>query len=59
MVCFFEFLTPSTMGGYNFLNSIPFWKTFSALDVPIGGVQVFLEIKNNGLSFWIWPTLST
>jgi hypothetical protein len=37
---FFEFLTPSTLGGGNFFNSFPFLTIFSALDVPIRGVQV-------------------
>jgi hypothetical protein len=38
---FFESLTPSTLVGCNFLNSIPFSIIFSALDVLIGGAQVF------------------
>jgi hypothetical protein len=38
VVCFFEFLTPSTLGGYNFLNSTPFSTIFSAPNAPIGGV---------------------
>jgi hypothetical protein len=37
---FFELLTPSTLGGYNFLNSIPFSTIFNALDAPIGRIQV-------------------
>jgi hypothetical protein len=40
MVCFFEFLTPSTLGGHNFLNPIPFLIIFSAPYAPIGGVEV-------------------
>ncbi len=47
MVCFFEFLTPSTLRGHNFLNSIMFFMIFSASNVPIGEVQVLLT-KNNG-----------
>jgi hypothetical protein len=39
---FFNFLTPSTLGGRNFLNSNPFLTIFSARDVPIRGVQVLL-----------------
>jgi hypothetical protein len=40
---FFEFLTPSTLGAYNFLNPNPFFMIFSVLDAPIGGVQVLFE----------------
>jgi len=36
---FFEFLTPSILGGRNFLNFIMFLMIFNALDVSIGGVQ--------------------
>ncbi len=39
VVCFFEFLTPSTLGGCDFFNSIPFLTIFNVL-APIGGVQV-------------------
>jgi hypothetical protein len=35
-----KFLTPSILGGHNFLNSIPFLMIFSAPNVSIGGVQV-------------------
>jgi hypothetical protein len=48
VVCSFEFLTPSTLKGHNFFNSIPFLMIFSALDVPIGRVQVCLNTKKNG-----------
>ncbi len=48
MVCFFEFLTPFNLGGYNFFNSIPFSMIFNVSDTPIGGLQVLLDTKNNG-----------
>jgi len=35
---FFEFLTPFTLGGHNFLISNPFWMIASVLDVSRGGV---------------------
>jgi hypothetical protein len=38
---FFEFLTPFTLGGHNFLVSNPFLTIVSVPDAPIGGVQVF------------------
>jgi len=38
---FFEFLTPFTLGGCNFLTSIPFSTIFNVPNAPIGGVQVF------------------
>ncbi len=47
MVSFFEFLTPSILGGHNFLNSILFLTFFSVPYVPIGRVQIFLDTKNN------------
>jgi len=37
---FFEFLTTSTLGGHNFLSSIPFVTIFNVPYAPIGGVQV-------------------
>jgi hypothetical protein len=37
---FFEFLTPSTLGGCNFLNFNSFLTIFSAQDASAGGVQV-------------------
>jgi hypothetical protein len=40
MVCFFEFLTPSTLGGRNFLDYILFLTIFNVPHVPIGGVQI-------------------
>jgi hypothetical protein len=40
---FFELLTPSTLKGHNFLNFITFLMIFSALDAPIGGVQIFFR----------------
>ncbi len=45
---FFEFLTPSTLGGHNIINFISFLMIFSALEVPIGKVQVFSYTKKNG-----------
>ncbi len=36
------------MGGHNFFNFIPFLIIFSALEVPIGGVQVILRHQKNG-----------
>jgi hypothetical protein len=42
---FFKFLTPFTLKGHNFLNFIPFFTFFSALDAPIEGVQVLFEHK--------------
>jgi len=42
VVCCFEFLTPLTLGGHNFLISNPFLTIFYALDAPRGGVQHFL-----------------
>jgi hypothetical protein len=39
VVFFFDFLTPSTLGGHNFLNSIMFLMIFSAPDVSIGRIQ--------------------
>jgi hypothetical protein len=42
---FFEFLTPSILRGHNFFNSISFFTIFSALDAPIGGVQVLFRRK--------------
>jgi hypothetical protein len=42
---FFEFLTPSTLGGHNFLNSIPFFMIFNAPYTPIGGVQVLFRYQ--------------
>ncbi len=47
MVYFKKFLTPFTSGGCNFLNSILCLAIFSVLNAPIGGVQVFLNIRNN------------
>jgi len=35
-----KFLTPSTLGDLDFLNSNPFLTILSAPDVPVGGVQV-------------------
>jgi hypothetical protein len=48
VVCFFEFLTPFTLRGHNFLNSIPFLTIFCLLNVTIWRVQVCLNTKNNG-----------
>ncbi len=42
MVCCFEFLTPPTLGGHNFLIFNLFLIIFSALDVPRGGAQHLL-----------------
>jgi hypothetical protein len=48
---FFEFLTPSTLGAHNFLNSILFFMIFNALEAPIEGVKFCLNTKNNGAIF--------
>ncbi len=45
VVCFFEFLTPFTMKGHDFLKFIPFLTIFITLDARIRGVQVFFNIK--------------
>jgi ABC-type enterochelin transport system permease subunit len=45
VICFFELLTPSIMGNYNFFNFISFLMIFG---VPIGGVQVLLRHQNQG-----------
>jgi len=45
---FFEFLTPSTLGGCNFLNSNPFFTIFSVPDVQIGEFKFYLDSRNNG-----------
>ncbi len=37
---------PFYFEGHNFLKFVPFLMIFSALDAPIGGVQVFLDAKN-------------
>jgi hypothetical protein len=42
VVCCFEFLTPCTLVGRNFLNSNFFLTILSASNVPRGGVQHFL-----------------
>jgi hypothetical protein len=47
-VFFFEFLTPLLLGSCNFLNSNTFLMIFSVLHVSIGGVQVLMDIRNNG-----------
>jgi hypothetical protein len=36
------------MGGCNFLKFIMFFTNFSALEVPVGGVQACFNIINNG-----------
>jgi hypothetical protein len=36
---FFEFLTPFTLGGHNFLISNPFLTILTVLDAPRGGLQ--------------------
>jgi hypothetical protein len=50
VVCFFEFLTPSTLRGHNFFNFIPFLKIFNAPDALIRGegLRFCLDTKNNG-----------
>ncbi len=45
VVFFFEFLTPSTLGGHNFFNFILFLTIFSVLDVLIIGVQVLFKCQ--------------
>jgi hypothetical protein len=42
---FFGVFDPSILGGCNFLNPNPFLMIFSALDAPIGGVQVLFQHK--------------
>jgi hypothetical protein len=37
---FFEFLTPFTLGGHNFLISHPFLTILDVLDAPREGLQV-------------------
>jgi hypothetical protein len=37
---FYSVLDPSTFGGHNFINSIPFLTIFNAPSASIGGVQV-------------------
>jgi hypothetical protein len=37
----FEFLTPSILGGHNFLNSILFLTIFGAPKMPLREVQIF------------------
>ncbi len=55
VVCFFEFLTPFTSTGHNFLNSIPFFTISNAPNVPIRKVQVlFRHIKQ-----WSLPLRSS
>jgi len=48
---FFDSLTPFTylVGGYNFLNSNPFWWFLACQmpDVPIARVQTFFAHRNN------------
>jgi len=39
----FKKFDPSILRGHNFLNSIPFWKKFSALGALIGKVQVLFR----------------
>ncbi len=59
LVCFFVFVTPSILGGRNFLNSNLLLMIFSALDAPIGGVQVlFGHQKTMEPSPWIRPVVS-
>jgi hypothetical protein len=56
MAYFFEFLTPYTLGGHNFLNFIPFLIIFNALKAPIKGVQVLLRHQkqwNAPLQSWL------
>jgi hypothetical protein len=42
---FFEFLTPFTLTGHNFFNSIPFLMIFNAPDVLIRRVQILFKHK--------------
>jgi hypothetical protein len=43
MICFFEFLTPFTLGHCNFINSISFLMAFNEQDASIRKVQVSLK----------------
>jgi hypothetical protein len=55
---FFEFLTPSTLGCCNFLNSNRFLIIFNAPHAPMEGVQVLLGTpKIIKPSPWIQPAL--
>ncbi len=40
---FFWILTPSTLGGHNFFNSISFFMIFKTLEMPIGGVKILFR----------------
>jgi hypothetical protein len=42
VVCFFEFLTPFTFGGYNFIVFDSFLKIIDVLDVSRGEVQILI-----------------
>ncbi len=52
---FFEFLTPFTLGGHNFLISNPFSTIVNVSKEE--GFKFFLDIIMEP-SLWIWPTLS-
>jgi hypothetical protein len=43
----FEFLTPFTLGGYNFLIFNPFLTILNVLDAPRRGLQFFLDTRTN------------
>ncbi len=43
VICFFEFLTPSTLGGHNFFNSISFFTMFNVTNALLGKVQVLFK----------------
>jgi hypothetical protein len=46
-------LTPYSLRGHNFLNSISFLMIFNAPHVPIGGVQVLFRHEKMEPSPWI------
>jgi len=48
---FFEFFDPFILKAHNFINSIPFFMMFCALNVPIGGIQVLFKHQKQ----WILP----
>jgi len=51
---FFEFFDPSILRGHNFINSIPFYTMFCALNMLIGGIQVLFRHQKQ----WIPPLRS-
>ncbi len=57
-MCFFEFLTPFTLGGHNFLISNPFLTILIVLDVPKREFNFCLDTRSNGaLSRLFYPNI--